>query len=328
VLPPADEDDAQEQTLRKALWQLGQSAFFHYPAQLVSGFAKVRNSPQLASDYGLWSGRTPTGEQQLGGLLEVSVADGSLALASTCSTCHAAQGDSGAVIPGAANSELDLGKLAVDSVGSVDGPPLHWGKGRLDTSPDGLDNPAAIPDLRVVSAQRYLHHDATLRNDLFALALRIETLLITTYQQGVRPPPEVALGLAVYLWDLAPPAAGEETTAGAQLFAGHCARCHLPPSYAGEPVPLGEIATQPQLGRSRERGTGSYRTPSLVGTKSRKQFFHDGTLSSVRAVLDPNRLLDSYAEGRHRAGPVPGHPFGLTLSASERADLTAFVESR
>ena len=328
-LPLPGEDDAEESALRAALWSIGRRAFFHYPAQLVSGFDRVRTETSVARDYGLWTGAIPTGEEQLGGLLEVSLPDGSQRLATTCATCHAAPEDRTGIAAGAANASLDLGKLGADASGQIEGPPLRWGMGRLDTSPDGVDNPAAIPDLRIVSSQRFLHHDATLRNDLFALALRIETLLITTYQEGVRPPIEVALGLAVYVWDLASiqSSPGLGKGAGETLFAQHCARCHLPPHYSGEPVALSTIVTDPALGLSTERGTGHYRTPSLLGARTRQQFFHQGALSSVRAVLDPERFLDSYREGKHGPGPVLGHPFGIALPAVERAALTTFVES-
>lgn len=329
-LPAADEDEPSEQALREALRQIGKTAFFRYPAQLVSGFEAIRRDPLRAAEYGLWQGRTPTHQQQLGGLLDVKLPDGSVGIATSCSTCHAAA-VSGEVIPGATNSALDMGKLAIDSGQQAEGPPLAWGRGRLDTSDDGVDNPAAIPDLRVVAMQRALHHSATLHSNLLALAVRIETLLITTYRQGVRPPPSLALGLAVYLWSLSgelpPEQSSENQSVGASLFAQHCAHCHLPPHYSGDPVPLAVIGTDPALGISRERGTGWYRTPSLRSAKLRQQFLHHGVLPSVAAVLDPQRLLHSYRDGNHGPGPIRGHLYGLTISASERAALTAFVET-
>ena len=330
-LPAADEDEPSEQALREALLQIGKTAFFRYPAQLVSGFEAIRRDPVRAAEYGLWQGRTPTHQQQLGGLLNVKLHDGSVGIATSCSTCHAAAAVSGEVIPGATNSALDMGKLAIDSGQQAEGPPLAWGRGRLDTSDDGVDNPAAIPDLRVVAMQRTLHHNATLHSDLLALAVRIETLLITTYREGVRPPPSLALGLALYLWSLSgelPPERSIDTqSVGSSLFAQHCAHCHVPPHYSGVPVPLAVIGTDPALGISRERGTGGYRTPTLRGAKLRQQFLHHGVLPSVAAVLDPQRLLESYRDGNHGPGPVRGHLYGLTISASDRAALTAFVES-
>ena len=89
ILPPVGEDGADEIALRAALWSIGRRAFFHYPAQLVSGFDRVRKQASLARDYGLWTGTIPTGEEQLGGLLEASLPDGSQRLATTCATCHA-----------------------------------------------------------------------------------------------------------------------------------------------------------------------------------------------------------------------------------------------
>lgn len=339
TLPDRSEEDPGEVALRSALLRIGESAFFQYPAQLVSGFDRVRASPERARSYGLWIGATPDGETRLGGLLEVQLPSGDRALATSCATCHAASSASdpgGPVIAGAANADLDIGKLASDFSSEPDPKEARWGPGRLDTSPDGVDNPAAIPELRAVAAQRYLHHDATLRNSLFALALRIETLLITSFKEGAAPPIEVPLGLALYLWQLppgelpsasAPDASPGAREAGATIFKENCARCHATPEHAGEPVPISEVQTDGALGKSPERGTGSYRVPTLRRVGLRRQLFHDGSLPDLRALLDPRRLQDDYAGGRRAPGPIPGHPYGLDLSEPERDALRTFLQS-
>lgn len=205
----------------------------------------------------------------------------------TCATCHA----SGAAI--------DLG----------------WGPGRLDvTTPDGREV-VKIPDLRAVRYQRYLHADANVRQrDLISLAVRIETLIITSHHAVVRPPPLVALALAEYIWSLAPPPSASPPGHGAELFGARCAHCHAPPDYTGEPVALALVGTDPIVGLSRERGTGTYRVPSLRGVGTRSLLLHDGSVHSITELLDPART-------------APGHRFGTSLSAADRADLAAFVST-
>ena len=54
-LPRPGEDGAEEHALRAALWSIGQRAFFHYPAQLVSGFDRYAKNPLwlVIMDFGL-----------------------------------------------------------------------------------------------------------------------------------------------------------------------------------------------------------------------------------------------------------------------------------
>lgn len=317
-LPGADEADPEEARLQAALRALGAAAFVGYPAQLWLGVERVLTDEATAQRYGLWS--DARGEPHIGGLLFVEQS-GQRALASSCATCHARPGQ-----PGAANLGLRLGDLLLDSAAApADLPAARWGPGRVDTSPDGRDNPALIPDLRVLAQQRHLHHGATLRaGGALPLALRIETLLITSFSEGVAPPPEIALGLALYLLDLGSP---PPSVSPPPVFVERCAGCHAPPSFAGEPVALAEVGTDPALGQSPERGTGRYRTPTLRGVSQRGALLHDGSLPDVGALLDPARLLPGYTGGRLGPGPVPGHRYGLDLPPAERSALLAFVES-
>ena len=325
-----------ESSLAAALWQVGETAFFDYPAQLVGGFELVLRSPELLADYGLWRGRAPqdaeTAAPRLGGLLKVELPDGSgTALALSCASCHArAEGER--LEPGRPAERLDIGALVQDQAPpGVELPEGHWGPGRLDVSPDGTNNPVAIPDLRVVAAQRYLHHEATLRNDAggppLGLAVRIETLLITNLGQQRRPPPMVALGLAVYLRSLLPASAPPVVGRGQELFAATCQRCHALPDYAGEPVALTTVGTDPAAAQSRERGTGTYRTPTLRLVASRAALLHDGRLRNLAELLDPARLTADYRGALHGDGPVAGHRYGLDLPSAERAALLLFLQT-
>ncbi len=259
-----------------------------------------------------------------------------MTFAFTCSTCHAAS-RAGSLVIGLGNDQLDLGRLTVEA--SVDPDPtvaarlLTWGPGRLDvTTDDGLE-PVRIADVRPTAWLGYLQADATVKvADVSTIAIRLETLIVTSHGLADRPPRAVALGLAMYLEALAaslPDAAPttDAATRGAALFQATCTGCHTPTSLTGPPVPLGTIATNPILGLSLDRGTGTYRVPSLHGVGARHELLHDASLPSLDAMFDPARTQPAYTGGRLGPGPVPGHTFGLDLGADDRADLVAYLST-
>ena len=316
-----------------ALLALGKAAFERYPSQLGPYLSVALSSRDAAARYGLWVDPT----RGVGGLVRARMGDGSVALALTCSSCHAAADAGGAVAPGLPNARLDLGAAILAAQGipaalSQD-PHAAWGPGRLDVTTATGTEPARIPDLRPVRFLSYLQQDATVRaRDLTTLAIRIETLLITAWGEAVRPPRVIALALAAYVQSLAaslPPAADAAAASpnGASLFAATCAACHAPPAFTGEPVPLAVIGTDPALGLSADRGTGSYRVPSLRGVGTRGPLLHDGTLPSVDAMFDPARLTDAFTDRLHGTGAVPGHLFGLDLSDGDRQDLLRYLHT-
>jgi hypothetical protein len=205
-----------------------------------------------------------------------------------------------------------------------------WGPGRVDVTTSTGAEPARIPDLRPVRWLSHLQQDATVAaRDPIALAIRIETLIVTSSQSTVRPPRVVALALAAYLRSLTSTlpadAAAAGSSRGADLFAAGCAGCHAPPGLTGPPVALSVVGTDPTLGLSADRGTGFYRVPSLRGAGTRGPLLHDGTLPSVDALLDPDRLLDGYAGRLHGTGPVSGHLYGLELGDADRRALISYV---
>ena len=159
-----------------------------------------------------------------------------------------------------------------------------------------------------------------MRNDgLVALAVRIETLIITGHGATIRPPREVTLAIAAWLQSIAPaapssPAADSEAARGEVIFGATCASCHVPPAYSGPPVPLAVVGTDPRVGLSAERGTGGYRAPSLRAVATRGRLLHDASIPDLDTMFDPARS-------------VAGHPFGLDLDADERAALLAFLRS-
>ncbi len=269
-----------------ALRALGREAFFRYPLQR----APAVGDP---SRYGL-----------------VHLTGGRL----TCATCHTR-----GAIEGAPNDRLDLGAALAEA--HPNAPPdahaiaLAWGPGRVDVSSATGTEPARIPDLRPV---RHLTHlqwsGAVRRRDALDLALRIETLIVTTKNDGTRPPPVVALAIATWLEGLADalPELPEEGR-GVDVLSRECGGCHEGPGLSGEPVDVDEIGTDPTLARSSDRGTGAYRVPSLRGVGTRGPLLHDGSVPSLDALLDP-----------HRAG---GHRYGLDLSPDDRDALLAVLRA-
>ncbi len=310
------------------LLALGEDAFFHYPTQLAPEAAIAVRSVAAAAAYGLWSDEA----RGVGGLVRTELPDGTRGLAFTCSTCHtrAGAGSSGSpsLLVGAGNDRLDVGALLGSDAS------FGWGPGRVDvTTTDGRE-PVRIADLRPVRWLTYLQQDATVRQrDLDTLAIRIETLIITSNNAAVRPPRRIALALATYVWSLGSsvPASDVESAqeqTGEAIFAGQCRRCHDGDGLTGAPVPLAEVGTDPTIGLSKDRGTGTYRVPSLRGAGSRGMLLHDASIPSVAALFDPARTSASFAGGRRGPGAVAGHPFGLDLDDPSRAALVSYVSGR
>jgi mono/diheme cytochrome c family protein len=256
-----------------ALRVLGERAFYRYPVQLYD---------QPIADAAL---------------VQVRLPDGGVSTALTCASCHTRLVD-GVVTAGLANEAIDLG----------------WGPGLVDVAPPPGEPAVAIPDLRAASLEKNWQRDGAVRNDgWIALALRIETLIITSHGQLVRPPREVPLALAAWVESLAPP--WHETDGrGATLFEARCAGCHAPPDFAGPPVALAVVGTDPAVGLSADRGTGGYRVPSLRGVGRRGRLLHDASVPDVATLLDPTRT-------------APGHVFGFDLPSEDRAALVAWVET-
>jgi hypothetical protein len=208
-----------------------------------------------------------------------------------------------------------------------------WGPGRLDVSSSTGKEPARIADVRAVAWLGYLQQDATLKqNNLTSLAIRIETLITTSQNEAVRPPRIVALALAAYVRSLGKSLpvesdAATKSPAGKAVFEGHCTRCHETPALTGRPVSLRVIGTDPTLGLSPERGTGTYRVASLHGVGSRGPLLHDGTVPTLDAMFDPRRVEPGYSGGRHGPGPIAGHLFGLDLDESSRAALVDYLRA-
>ncbi len=315
-----------------ALIALGEAAFSRYPAQVTQYLDVALSSRAAAQRYGLWIDDT----RGVGGLVRARMGDGSTALAVTCSTCHAAIAG-GVVAPGVPNRALDLGAAILAAESPLDPATTSaiaaWGPGRLDVTTSTGKEPVRIPDLRPARWLTYLQQDATVRSrDVVALAIRIETLIITSNENTVRPPRIIALALAAYLSSLASSlpmasSAAAVSPRGASVFGAQCAGCHVPPAFTGEPVALDVVGTDPTLGLSAVRGTGTYRVPSLHGVASRGPLLHDGTVPSIDAMFDPTRPTPAFTGKLHGTGAVPGHLFGLDLSGDDRTALVAYLHA-
>jgi mono/diheme cytochrome c family protein len=257
-----------------SLIELGRRAFFAYPTQL---------------DVGDRSART----------VIAHVPDGSAVRAFTCASCHASTVN-GVLIAGRNDPDADVQDVPTP--------------GRVDVTDDGVDDPIAIPDLRPIRWQMNMHHAATWRNGLVPLAIRIETLVVTSLGGVVRPPRKIAAALALYLWSLGAERHEPSKGLGADVFARECSGCHGGAGFSGSPVALEVVGTSPFVGRSTDRGTGFLRVPSLVHVGDRRRLFGSGEVDDVGMLLDPDRT-------------AVGHRFGLALSIDERAALLAYLQT-
>jgi len=267
----------------------------------------VLRDEAAASRYGLW--RTSA---SVGGLVWVALPGGVLP-AFTCSTCHSSVGADGILRPGVPNHRLDLGK-AKDDYARARSLYSTWGPGRVDLAADNQDNPVVIADVRAVRFQSHLHRTANVKNSLPALAVRVETGLVTAHRQEVRPTPVDAFALAYYLWRLgdslrSPPAAGDR---GSVVFGQHCARCHQGPGLSGPPVAAESIVSPVAQMPSAARGTGSLQSTSLRGLADRRLLLFGGYATGIDELLAPERKTG-------------GHYFGQDLDAADRQALEDYL---
>jgi hypothetical protein len=159
--------------------------------------------------------------------------------------------------------------------------------------------------------------------------------------------------LALYVYSLEPPENPNpfdaRARAGRDLFARErCDRCHTPPLYTNNRLTLAEgftapedapedvvrrsVGTDPGLALYTRKGTGYYKVPSLKGVWYRGHYLHDGAVGSLEEMFDPDRLSETHEPGGFTppgqpARAIPGHRFGLDLSAEEREQLIAFLRT-
>jgi CxxC motif-containing protein (DUF1111 family) len=180
-------------------------------------------------------------------------------------------------------------------------------------------------------------------------------LAVTAELPKVRRSDEALYALSLYLQSLKPPPnpnpASEDSRVGQKIFHREgCSGCHVPPLYTNNKLTLAEgfqspkerpssldvlpvsVGTDPGLAMQTRKGTGYYKVPSLRGVWYRGHYLHDGSLSSLEEMFNPERLKDTHVPGgysppgvKNRA--IKGHKFGLNLDARERAQLIAFLRT-
>ena len=307
---------------------LGRRVFFEYP---------LRSDPTYTLLAGLEEGALEgvgflrDGDQYVG---LAAFQDGDrVRVGNTCAQCHATadvDGFSGRL----SNRTMDVGAARLRVMGLTPGdlPPElestatadldRLGPGRMDVLSDGAFNPYAIPDFGGLVDLPYLHHNANWHHrGVATLAVRCETLFITSNSERTRIPRVLAWAFARYVRSLAPPGPllevedEEAFGEGEAIFAeSGCVDCHAPPLYTSDvQVEVDFVGTDPSAGESEQRATGLYRVPSLRGVGRAAPYLHHGAFDSLEAMFDPDR-------------EEPGHPWGLELDEGDRALLIGFLQ--
>jgi hypothetical protein len=181
--------------------------------------------------------------------------------------------------------------------------------------------------------------------------------LLTEAQRKInyRMSDDVLFALAQYLFALRPPSnpntGDPRVPVGRAVFErSDCSACHAPPLYTNNKLTLAHgftppvdhpnradimavsVGTDPNLALKTRKGTGFYKVPSLKGVWYRGMFGHDGSVTTLEEWFDPTRLRDDFVPSGFKGynvtrRAVPGHHFGLGLSAEDKAALIAFLKS-
>ncbi len=312
-----------------AAWiALGRRVFFEYPLRIDPTYTVLAGLEEGALDG---VGFLRDGDAYVG--LAVFRDGDRVRVGNTCAQCHASpdgDGFSGRL----SNRGMDIGAARLRVMGLTPGdlPPEiestaaldldRLGPGRSDVLPDGAFNPYAYPDFGGLADVPFLHHTANWRHrGVATLAVRCETLFITSNSERTRIPRVLAWAFARYVRSLAPPDPlrtiddADAFEAGRAVFeAEGCGDCHAPPLYTSDvEVAVDLVGTDALAGESEARGTGLYRIPSLRGVGRTAPYLHHGAFDTLEAMFDPER-------------EEPGHPWGLELDAGERALLLGFLE--
>ena len=303
---------ARPEALSQQAWlKLGGEVFWLLPMRRDAYVEWLVRRPELWQEHGL----SVDERGDLRGIARYRDARGALRVGMTCALCHAADG-----VEGRANEALDLGRAraAFHAERGLDPEPFdQWGPGRVDVTDDQVLDPMAIPNLWGAKYQRYFNASGVIRVETPAsAALRFETQYILNHGYEVRPPRALPWALAMWLYALPEPKSSklievEAASRGESLFIAQCASCHDPKAgYSGRLVEAAVLPTSdPLAAMSSNRGTGSYRTPSLIGVSRGGPYLHDSSAPSLAALLER------------------GHPFGSPLTESERDDLSSFLNT-
>jgi hypothetical protein len=168
---------------------------------------------------------------------------------------------------------------------------------------------------------------------------------------------EAVYAIGKFVYSLEPPPNPNKPDAqserGKKIFESEgCATCHTPPLYTNNMlIPVNgfvppkddpaiarlhimrfPVGTDPNLALRTRKGTGYYKVPSLKGLWYRNLIEHSGSIASLEDWFDRKRLRADYEPGGWKAPDkpkraVPGHEFGMDLSAQDKSALIAFLKT-
>ncbi len=290
-----------------AQWrELGERVFWTMPMRRDAYVEWLVERPELWAEVGL-----EVDEQgNLRGLTRFVDARGDARVGVTCGLCH---GEGG--VAGRGSRSLDLGRaraLFDRERGREPGQYETWGPGRVDVTEDGQSDVLTIKDLWGVPFATHINSSGAVALPTpAALALRFETQYVVGHAMEARPSRVLTWALTMYVLTLdAPPSTPDLDSPGARVFEGACAGCHDPArGYGGPLVDARALNSDPASALSPARGTGFYKTPSLIGVGAGGPYLHDGGQPTLDALLDS------------------GHPFGRALPEPDRRALASFLES-
>jgi hypothetical protein len=166
---------------------------------------------------------------------------------------------------------------------------------------------------------------------------------------------EAMYALGRFIYTLEPPPnpnpVDNRSRRGEEIFHDEgCAKCHEPPSYTNNKLVRADdfvvptdhpdrdhimtslVHTDPSLALRTRKGTGFYGVPSLRGVWYRGLFEHSGSVKTLEDWFDAKRLEPNYVPTGWKgpgvkARAVPGHEYGLDLSAEDKSALIAFLKT-
>jgi mono/diheme cytochrome c family protein len=183
---------------------------------------------------------------------------------------------------------------------------------------------------------------------------------LSDYQRRIRVryPDDALFALGMYIsYGLKAPENPNKPSAlsqaGEKVFGrAACLACHTPPAYtSGALMPVDgftppdspvtkslnilrsmRLGADPGVALKTRKGTGYYRVPSLRNVWARPLIEHSGSIASLEDWFDRKRLRPDYVPSGWK-GPgvktraVPGHEFGMDLSAEDKRALIAFLRT-
>ena len=298
----------EETPATKAEWiALGERVFWNLPMRWDGYLAWIAERPALWDEFGFET----DDEGALRGVVELTDARGIERTGVTCGACHGADG-----VAGRPNHDLDLGAARaryLTTRGLPTAPFDTWGPGRIDVTDDDVADPLSFPALFGVRHHQNLNRSGAIliEDNPAALAIRFETQYIEGHSLLARPDRRLPLALAIFVLSLADeiPEADLESE-GARVFARTCGGCHDPErGFSGGLVPAEALNSDPLVAMSTRRGTGFYKTPSLLGAADGGPYLHDGSVATMAELIDG------------------GHPYGTPLTPDDRAAVLDFVST-